>query len=66
MLIRKIQKKGDHGKRTREQERHVIRGIDAEVEQVINSLMDFDRLMEQTLNEYPNLLTDKHESPQAS
>ncbi len=40
--------------------------MDVEIEQLVNSLMEFDRLMEQTLNEYPNLLTDKHESPQTS
>ncbi|WP_163564675.1 hypothetical protein [Helicobacter suis] len=42
-------------KRTREQERHVIKDIDAEVEQVINSLMDFDRLMEHKLSKSSNL-----------
>ncbi|WP_281778422.1 hypothetical protein [Helicobacter suis] len=42
-------------KRTREQVRHVIKDIDAEVEQVIDSLMKFDRLMEQKLGKSSNL-----------
>ncbi|WP_163532673.1 hypothetical protein [Helicobacter suis] len=45
---------------------YVIKDIDTELEQMINLLLEFDWLIEQALNEYPNPLTDKNKFTQAS